>query len=971
MNLNKSSKFYHVGLNRVDSLVNSDRIWLREQPQETQDAIIKVFASSRFVADTCLSQPNLVTDLFSSPCSYHKWETQLSECFESVSNEAELAKQLRLFRHREMAKIVARDFASQSIEASLRQVSDLADVIIFQTYQWLYAQFCEKYGAPENNCPLCIIAMGKLGGRELNFSSDIDLIFAYPSKGETQGKRKTIEHSVFFTRLAQRLIYALDHISTEGQAYRVDMRLRPLGESGPLVMHFAAFSDYYHEQAREWERFAMLKARVINPASSFTETLENIIQPFVFKRYLDFTTLESLRAMKDKIFADSRRRQLGSNIKLGEGGIREAEFFVQYFQLIHGGQSAVLQTKSWLEAALNICKEGFITEQEYLQLRGAYLYLRKTEHALQQRNNEQTQTLPDTQEEWEAMAWLSHAESVEAMKQHVADARQLVHQHFNALFAEQIVPAQLAQRDEVSRAKMLWLGDHEQEELIQHLDTYFGMAFSTAQGESHAHNAANAILSFKQKCERAHLSDRAHLLIDDLMPLVINESLNQGEQCHLALERVLSILQAIIGRTTYLDLLFNHPQVRQQLFIFCTASPWMTEQVRRFPLLLDELLSQAYLQYTGSSLTELRLDYEQELSQHLLRVERDDIEHHMNVLRQFKLCQQFRIAAADIHGSLPIEQVSDHLTLLAEVIVNYVIHSAYSQTTEKHGFPESDDSKLETNPIDHFSVIAYGKLGGYELGYGSDLDLVFVHNSPQNAQTNGRKEISARQFYIKVAQRAMHLFNTKTLLGELYEADLRLRPAGNSGLLCCHISGFEHYQHHEAWTWEHQALVRARVIFGGETLRDHIERLRLDILSRIRAIPALKNDIVKMRRKLFEHNSNGHKHNFKHGKGGITDIEFLSQFFVLAYSTATKELTQWSDNLRIIESAEKAGLLEKGAALTLRQAYLLQRNHQHRSVLKADKLNNKKADNERSLQQSRKQIHSIWCSLLSDYTLNR
>lgn len=971
MNLNKSSnvtrKVSKDSKHHYDCLTESDNRWLNEQSNEEIETIQALFAASHFVADTCKAQPGLVTALFSPPFSYQEYEFQLSEQLKGVNNEPELAKQVRLFRHREMAKITARDFASQSIEASLQQVSDLADIIIFQTYHRLYTQFCEKYGKPESHCPLCIIAMGKLGGRELNFSSDIDLIFAYPKKGETVSERKAMEHQVFFTRLAQRLIYVLDHISTDGQAYRVDMRLRPLGESGPLVMHFAAFSDYYHEQAREWERFAMLKARVLNPTSTHTKALENIIQPFVFKRYLDFTTLDALRAMKEKIFADSRRRQLGENIKLGEGGIREAEFFIQYFQLIHGGQSGALQTKNWLEAAAHVCKEGFITQCDHSKLRDAYLYLRKIEHALQQRNNDQTQLLPNAADEWEAIASLVNASSVEKMRDDIIQARSTIHRLFNSLFVEQIATKQQDQHANLARAKMLWLADQDESELTHSISTLF----CKGCGENSARVSANAILSFKHKCERAQLSDRAYLLINELVPLILVESLTQHDHFHRAQERVLCILHAVIGRTTYLDLLLNHPKVRQQLFVFCSASPWMAEQVRCFPLLLDELLSQAYLHSTATSLFDVKREYEDELRQSLLRVENDDVENYMNVLRQFRLCQQFRIAAADIHGSLPIEQVSDRLTLLAEVIVTHVIQTAYFQMTQKYGSPELSDGPSTHSPIDNFAVIAFGKLGGYELGYRSDLDLVFVHNSLENTQTNGNKVISAQQFYIKLAQRAMHLFNTKTLLGELYETDLRLRPAGNAGLLCCHVSGFEHYQQNEAWTWEHQALVRARVIFGGHQLRQQIEKIRIEILYRRRDLPSLKQDIASMRAKLFSHNKRNNKQDFKHGVGGITDIEFISQFLVLAYSVEHTDLTKWPDNLRIIDIAEHNDLLAHATAQKLTQAYLSLRNHQHRTVLQVGVKHNANKQNEQAVQQTRKYVHQIWCTLLSDYTMNQ
>ncbi|WP_207613381.1 bifunctional [glutamate--ammonia ligase]-adenylyl-L-tyrosine phosphorylase/[glutamate--ammonia-ligase] adenylyltransferase [Alteromonas sp. 5E99-2] len=953
MKLKKSSKLYDLALKEIETLSADDNIWFESLSLADKNEVLAMFACSQFIKNTCQTHAGLLPSFFEQNPDSHQYASRLQSQLDGITTELELHQCIRRFRNSEMAKITARDITkSQTIETSLQHVSKLADSLIMSTYMWLYQFCCQKYGTPQNGQPMCIIAMGKLGGEELNFSSDIDLIFAYPEKGETQGHRKPIEHQVFFTRLAQRLIKALDQITTDGQVYRVDMRLRPFGDSGPLVTHFDAFSDYYHEQAREWERFAMVKARVLNPSCSAVTELENIIRPFVYKRYLDFTTLDALQSMKLKIFADSRRRQLSNNIKLGEGGIREAEFFIQSFQLTHGGQSANLQIKNWKSVVSHLLEQGFIDEKTSSDLTQSYLFLREVEHCLQQINNEQTQTLPALDDElnWQRLALYTQSESSEIVQNKIETARQTIHGYFNELFVDESSTG-ANQDDSFTQLSTLWLGDYDEIELSGALQDYLC--------DDSAGYIARALLSFKQKCVRAHLSQRAQSLIDKLIPLLITEALKPPTCDHIPLERMLLILTAILGRTTYLDLLYAYPSVRQQLLVFCVASPWIAEQLKQFPLLLDELLSQAYLSHSSATLEDVKAEFKDELRQVLLRMDLNNVELHMDALRQFKLCQQFRIAAADIQGSLPIEQVSDRLTALAEVILSHVVETAYSHMTKKYGAPNHCNS-----PIDSFAVIAYGKMGGLELGYGSDLDMVFLHDAPSTAVTDGEKSIGAQQFYIKMAQRIMHILNTKMLLGELYEADLRLRPSGNSGLLCCHVDGYAYYQDNDAWTWEHQALVRTRVVFGGTSISQRINTIKTEVLCRKRDIADLTEKVVDMRKKLYENSINkSSKDIFKHGKGGITDIEFISQFIVLAYAYKLNRLADWPDNLRIIETAMKEKLISAEIATSLSRNYLNQRNAFHRMTLQQSDFNT----NLHSKDKARADIENAWRTILPSY----
>lgn len=949
----------------IEFLTLEDRTWLIQQTANVRDAVLNAFAFSPFLVKVCQQYKGLIQQLHLPLSDMSCYASDLKTIVNNAGDETAFNQLIRHYRHQQMAKVLFWDCLSKhSIERSLQHVSALADALIMCAYNWHFSRLAKRWGVPRNQQQLCIIAMGKLGGGELNFSSDIDLMFAYPEKGDTithkkdaseTDKSKSVEHQLFFTRLAQKVIQALDQNTTDGQVFRVDMRLRPNGESGPLVIHFDAFEDYYQCQAREWERFAMVKARIVNPVSKYTRQLEDIISPFVYKRYIDFTSVESLRQLKLKIFADSRRKQLSNNIKLGKGGIREAEFIVQSFQLIRAGQHHALQNQSWLHVLDCLENTSYLQQNDATQLKYAYLFLRKLEHALQQIDNQQTQTLPafDETDQWQRLCFYMQYDTTDKLLNNVEKATQTIHSIFNQLLAndleEEYVPT-----DEHKQLKLLWVGDTSREELA----AFFRARYS----EDCVHELSLSLHTFKQKVEKSHLSSRGRERIDQLVPLLIMDMQRelQNTTCIAsAFERVIQIFTAVLGRTTYLDLLYENPNVRSQLLDLCEKSPWIAEQIRRFPLLLDELLSGAYVKQQSTDIELISSEFEDELRQTTLRVEIEDVEQYMDVLRQFKLSQQLRIAAADLQGTLPIEKVSDKLTILAEVILKHAIQTAYQQMVNKFGAPQHTD-----DPILSFGAVAYGKLGGYELSYGSDLDLVFVYDAPAEAFTAGSKRVSAQQFYIKLAQRVMHMLNTTLLLGQLYETDLRLRPAGNAGLLCCHISGFAHYQEKEAWTWEHQALVRSRMIFGGTSLRQLFTTIRNSTLSAMRDIAELKNDVSSMRIKLFEHSlKKSDKDAFKHGMGGITDIEFLCQFWVLSMSQKHKVLTRWPDNLRILEEVAKLDLLDKNIAQKLKRYYLSQRDAMHRSQLLDTPL---KVQLE-TLEETREDIFRIWQTILPTY----
>ncbi|GFD77605.1 glutamate-ammonia-ligase adenylyltransferase [Tenacibaculum sp. KUL118] len=975
-NVEQAEKFWQQLLT-APSLTENDRT-LAEQNSEL---LLLAFSRSAFLAETLIQKPSFLSRVISPLAQYAneqhdtlsedqqqereggadvienkikaEYQSALNDKLANTSNEDALFKVLREYRNLEMARITFFDILNkQPIETSLLRVSALADVLINGAYHWIYHHLSVRYGKPQSNdhdMHMYILGMGKLGGRELNFSSDIDLIFAYPEKGETQGGRKNIENQQFFTKVAQKLIQALNKVTNDGQVYRVDMRLRPFGDSGPLVMHFAALEDYYQDQGRHWERFAMVKARIINDDNSQdVKWLQSILHPFTFRRYLDFTTLDALRNMKKLIATEIRRRRLNNNIKLGPGGIREVEFFAQSFQLIHGGREPALQSKSLLRTLTALSELSIVESSVTEQLKHDYLFLRKVEHTLQQCQDRQTQTLPEESWQQVALTEVLSCESYTAFLHQLDAIMARIHGHFNELVEESHETH--SEEDQLFIAcQDAWRLSLQEEE--------FAETFSDHLSSKDIAGIYLTLTTFKDKQRNYRIGQKGEDTLNKLLPeilyVLINQHPNNAVQ---VLNRLLGVIEAITGRTTYLDLLLENPDVLKQLVKLCERSDWIAQEIKRFPLLLDELLTPLYLGQQNTDIHTSKKEYQLELRETMLRVEQDDVEMLMDGLRQFKLCQQLRIAASDISDSLPINNVSDKLTVLAEVILEHALNAAWMQMRQRYGVP----SHLEGNEKG-FAVIGYGKLGGYELGYGSDLDLVFLHNAPRGISTDGKKSLEAQQFYIKLAQRIMHLLNTKTLFGQLYETDLRLRPSGNAGLLCCHIEGFEKYQNEEAWTWEHQALVRARAICGDTNLLEDFNRVRNTILSQTRDAQTLATDVCKMRVKMREHllSKSNEKVDLKQCVGGITDIEFMAQYLVLAHAQSVEGMTMYPDNLRIFDAAVQGNIITPDTASKLQKAYLKLREQYHHLTL-AD---TKYADQSEELDAIREQVSLHWNAL--------
>ncbi len=901
--------------------------YLQSWPNEVVEQFHYVSALSQFITETIHRDEALAQQLptMLSELSRHRaYRTRLAALLAECPDEMSGHRVLRQFRNREMVYIAWKDFLhAWTLEESLRHLSQLAEAMIFETYQWQYKICCAEWGTPTNAegeaQPMLIIGMGKLGGGELNFSSDIDLIFTYPENGETQGARRSIANAQFFTRLGQRIIKALDQQTFDGFCYRVDMRLRPFGESGPLVMSYAALEDYYQEQGRDWERYAMIKARVMGcEMYPQYQELRKMLRPFVFRRYIDFSAIQSLRRMKSMISSEVRRRGLTNNIKLGAGGIREIEFIAQVFQLIRGGREPSLRNRGLLETLNGIEELALLTPQEVSNLEAAYKYLRQLENLLQAMADKQTQTLPDCDIERLKLATAMQLESWELLIEQTQQHMNKVHQVFETLIGD----------DEEDEGSTIARHFHELWDMANKQDVLELILDQDIQVEEPA-IFSKAIINFKADLAKKTLGPRGREVLNRMMPKVF-DAVFAHPDAQFGLPRVLHLLHNICTRTTYLELLDEHPAALVQLVRLCTASPMISEQLSRYPILLDELIDPQQL-YNPIPLD----SYRTELRDFLARIPEDDMEQQMEALRQFKQICILRIAAADIAGVLPVMKVSDHLTYLAEAIVEAVVSQAWLQVSEKYGEP----THVKDREGKGFAVIGYGKVGGWELGYNSDLDIVFMHDCPVNVYTDGKKEIDGRQFYLRLAQRIIHIFSTRIASGILYEVDTRLRPSGASGLLVSPTDAFDDYQHQDAWTWEHQALVRARMIYGDEPLAIAFHNTRHDVLCKPRDEQTLKKEVVEMREKMRDHLGGKKSGRFmiKQDVGGITDIEFLAQYLVLNYSHEKPKLTRWCDNVRIYETLIAQGVMEEDQAMQLIRAYTTMRNEiHHRNLLNLD-----------------------------------
>ncbi|KAE9639729.1 bifunctional [glutamate--ammonia ligase]-adenylyl-L-tyrosine phosphorylase/[glutamate--ammonia-ligase] adenylyltransferase [Pseudomonas sp. PB106] len=904
----------------------------------------RVTAASEFVIEQSVRDPLMLLSLVQSgeldrPFAPGELCAQISTAVNAAQSEDELGRALRRQRARHQVRIIWRDLTRQAdLVQTCRDLSDMADATIDQAYQWLYSRHCEQFGTPTGRRsglpqPMVILGMGKLGAVELNLSSDIDLIFAYPEGGETVGVKRSLDNQEFFIRLGQRLIKALDPMTVDGFVFRVDMRLRPYGSSGALVLSFNALEQYYQDQGRDWERYAMIKARVVAGDQVAGAQLLDMLRPFVYRRYLDFSAIEALRTMKQLIQQEVRRKGMADNIKLGSGGIREVEFIAQAFQLIHGGRDLSLQQRPLLKVLSTLEGQGYLPPAVISELREGYEFLRYTEHAIQAIADRQTQMLPDGAQDQARIAFMLGFADWDAFHEKLMFWRGRVAWHFAQVIADPD-EEEGAESEVVVGGEWLPLWEEEQDEEAACRQLEEG-------GFADASKALKALAGLRSSPQLRAMQRLGRERLDAFIPRLLAQAVEHANP-DLVLERVLPLVEAVARRSAYLVLLTENPGALRRLLTLCAASPWIAEQITRFPLLMDELLNEGRL-FKPPLAPELAA----ELRERLTRIPEDDLEQQMEALRHFKLAHRLRVAASEIAGSLPLMKVSDYLTWLAEAILEQVLALAWRQTVAKHGTPLRTDGTL-CDP--GFIIVGYGKVGGLELGHGSDLDLVFIHDGDPQAETDGAKPIDGAQFFTRLGQRIIHLLTAQTNSGQLYEVDMRLRPSGASGLLVSSLGAFARYQENEAWTWEHQALVRARVLVGSQDVGQAFEKVRAQVLGKSRDLAKLQQEVSEMRAKMRDNlgtksTAAGTAANafdatapfdLKQDAGGIVDIEFMVQYAALAWSHSHPPLLRWTDNIRITEELEREGLMPAEDASLLREAYKAYRSAAHRQALQKD-----------------------------------
>jgi glutamate-ammonia-ligase adenylyltransferase len=926
----------------------TQKIDLPKDPQIIE-ALQRVFAFSDFVAQNCIRNPSLFSNLIESrdlQRGYSKkdYEKRLQKALVDVKDEATLIRILRVYRCREFTRIAFRDLAGWSnLAQTVNDLSTMADTCLEHTTSVLYSWLCEKLGVPtaEDGVPqqLVVLGLGKLGARELNFSSDVDLIFTYPKAGHTRGTAQSVSNDDFFARLCRQLIKAISQATSEGFVFRTDMRLRPYGENGPLVMHFDALENYYEQQGREWERYAMIRARVVAGDKKTGNHLLERLNPFIYRRYLDYGAYDSLREMKQMISLEIKRKGMQGNIKLGRGGIREIEFFGHMFQLIRGGVTPDLQQRSILKVLKILVRDNHIPAEVCDELGAAYVFLRNTEHRLQEFDDQQTHDLPlNALGQDRLAASMGFADAAKFSSQ-LEKHRNNVHRHFQILLETKDAASETQKLEE--KLQGIWqglIGNSQAEEILM------GVGFQEPQ-------EVLRLLSYLRSTPgSSQLGDRGRQRLEKLIPQVLRGVGGQNRP-EIIFGRIMDLIKSIGGRISYLALLLENPKALSHLIQLAEASPWIASFLAQHPVLLDELLDPRTL-YIPPEAKQIKINMKQRMS----RAPSDDLEYQIEQLCVFKETNVLRVAAADVSGALPLMRVSDHLSDIAETVLGEVVKIAYDHLLEKHGAPACQlNGKLCEKG---FAVVAYGKLGGLELGYGSDLDLVFLHSGTQE-KTQGRQQaIDSAQFFNRLGQRVIHILTSHTRAGRLYEIDMRLRPSGVSGVLVSHAEGFRDYQQNTAWTWEHQALIKARPILGDPLLTDHFLSTRNEVLARQRDKLKLREEVIcmrdRMRKELLKPEAG--TFDIKQDIGGMVDIEFLVQYLVLLKSYDHPALLKWTDNVRLLQALIETRVVDEYTAHVLKHAYLIYRAAAHQLNLqeKPAKVPSEKFD------RLRKRVERIW-----------
>jgi len=905
-----------------------------------------VFACSSFIAESFARDSQLVPDLLREGALVELRRAGGQLCWPQGAEpptietaEGEWQAWLRRWRRREMVRIAWRDLNGRAgIEETLEDLSAFADDAVNAAMRVAWQLTAQRYGMPQYAdgapMPMVVVGMGKLGGRELNFSSDIDLVFLFPGYGETV-HAAPVSHDEFFVRLGQALLRLLATVTVDGFVFRVDMRLRPFGDSGPLACGFSAFEDYLLQHGRDWERYAWVKARPITATAAYAELYESAVRPFVYRRYLDFGVFESLREMKQLIEKQIARKDLVDHLKLGPGGIREIEFIVQAMQLIRGGQDRRLQGPRLFEILPQLARSKLLRPQVVKELDAAYRFLRTLENRLQMLADAQVHTLPTEPDAQVRLARaMGHTDWPPLLRDYRHHAAH-VQRAFNALVFspvggdDEIVPASArsttaTHADVAQHASAFTV-------VLDEASTAAGLAAMLAEsGVAQATELARLFVDFRDSGPIRRLDVTGRRRLELLLPQLF-AAIESDDDILVMARRLLRVLEAIGGRSAYFALLNENPAARTRFVTVCRGGDFLVQQLAAHPLLLDELLDERALTEPPG-----RVELAADLEDRLARVDQHDPERLVEALAQFKRAAVFRVAIADLSGSLPLMRVSDRLTDIAELIVERAMQQAWQQMTEQFGVPSCRVTEESPPRTVEVCAVGYGKLGGIELGYGSDLDLVFLHDSEGAVQeTFGERPLDNQIFFVRLAQRIVHILTVHSAAGRLYEVDVRLRPSGKGGMLITQIASFIEYQRSEAWTWEHQALLHARAVAGAPALRARFESTRVRILGEFVRREQLREEVSSMRERMRRELSKSRDGQFdlKQDRGGIADIEFLAQYWALREGDRYPAVVMFSDTIRQLETLASGDLVSQATVDVLTQAYRAyrRRNH-HRSL---------------------------------------
>jgi glutamate-ammonia-ligase adenylyltransferase len=853
-----------------------------------------------------------------------------------------LARAMHRLRNLVVTTLIERDLSGRAdLSEVVATMTAFADFAVQTHVAALTAELSVIHGTPigeESGSvqQLVVLGMGKLGGGELNVSSDIDLIFCYPEDGETATiapDQRSLSNHEFFTRLGKKLIGALSEMTEDGFTFRVDMALRPNGASGPLVASFNMVEEYLIVQGREWERYAWVKARALTGRVEDIALLENIVRPFVYRRYLDFGAIDAMRNMHAQIRAEVARQEArhpdrNNNVKLGRGGIREIEFLAQVFQLIRGGRDASLRDRSTRGTLRILVEKQQLTQPVVDQLLDAYAFLRNLEHRLQYLDDAQTHTLPRSEEDRLIVAQMMGFASVASLLHELESQRAFVAAQFDAIFSVKNNGRSSDAEAPIDPEIYALLSDTDNREAIE--------ARLTALGFEDAPQAAHRLLATWQSSRLQSLPETSRHKLVALVNTALTIIAKVSEARSTTLNRLLDFLEAIARRAAYLSLLTEYPHALERVIVMMSASDWAAKYLTRHPLLLDELLEERTLN-AAPDWAAFTSDCQQQLD-----AASGDTERQMDILREMHHAQLFRLLAQDLGGKLTVERLADHLSALADALVAVTLQAIWRTITNRH------------REVPQFAVIAYGKLGGKELGYASDLDVIFLYDDDHP---------DAAALYAKLAQRFITWMTSHTSAGILFDIDIALRPDGASGLLVSPVPAFEKYQAASAWVWEHQAITRARFCAGDPAIGARFEVIRENVLRKPREEQELKREVLAMRQKMRDaHPNRSTLFDLKHDAGGMIDIEFAVQFLVLRHATQYPQLTADIGNIALLKLCGELGLIERKLAGAVSDAYRTFRKLQHQIRLQGEE--RARVDAQRVADEIG-QVKQLWSAVIS------